>query len=81
MIVPLLLSPSQTQDVDTVAAGDVVAMFGVDCSSMDTFTDGRYCLLICGDSWLSSRVAQPNELRDTAFSPHVLPAVADVLLG
>lgn len=29
------------QDVDTVAAGDVVAMFGVDCSSMDTFTDGR----------------------------------------
>lgn len=23
-------------------AGDVVAMFGVDCSSMDTFTDGRY---------------------------------------
>ena len=32
---------SATQDVDAVAAGDVVAMFGVDCSSMDTFTDGR----------------------------------------
>ncbi|CAN0035926.1 unnamed protein product [Scytosiphon promiscuus] len=32
---------AEMQDVDTVAAGDVVAMFGVDCSSMDTFTDGR----------------------------------------
>lgn len=29
-----------------MAAGDVVAMFGVDCSSMDTFTDGR-CELHC----------------------------------
>eukprot|EP00903_Cladosiphon_okamuranus_P017647 g16252.t1 len=32
---------AEMQDVDTVSAGDVVAMFGVDCSSMDTFTDGR----------------------------------------
>lgn len=28
------------EDVDAVGAGDVVAVFGVECSSMDTFTDG-----------------------------------------
>ncbi len=27
-------------DVDSAAAGDVVAVFGVECASMDTFTDG-----------------------------------------
>uniref|UniRef100_A0A7S3MFH5 Elongation factor G, mitochondrial n=1 Tax=Spumella elongata TaxID=89044 RepID=A0A7S3MFH5_9STRA len=27
-------------DVDSAGAGDVVALFGMDCSSMDTFTDG-----------------------------------------
>ena len=27
-------------DVDSASAGDVVAVFGMDCSSMDTFTDG-----------------------------------------
>eukprot|EP00953_Heterococcus_sp_UTEX-ZZ885_P037544 19286-Heterococcus_DN1.PRE.2 len=28
------------EEVSSVSAGDVVAMFGVDCASMDTFTDG-----------------------------------------
>jgi len=27
-------------DVDSASAGDVVALFGMDCASMDTFTDG-----------------------------------------
>jgi elongation factor G len=27
-------------DVDSASAGDVVAVFGMDCASMDTFTDG-----------------------------------------
>ncbi|CAM9928063.1 unnamed protein product, partial [Phaeothamnion confervicola] len=31
---------SDMEEVDAVGAGDVVAMFGVDCASMDTFTDG-----------------------------------------
>ena len=31
----------EMEDVQTVGAGDVVAMFGVDCASMDTFTDGN----------------------------------------
>ena len=31
---------NQMVDVDSVEAGDVVAVFGVECASMDTFTDG-----------------------------------------
>jgi translation elongation factor EF-G len=30
----------EMEEVSSVSAGDVVAMFGVDCASMDTFTDG-----------------------------------------
>lgn len=28
------------EDIDSASGGDVVAVFGVECSSMDTFTDG-----------------------------------------
>lgn len=31
---------SEMIDVDSAAAGDVVAVFGMECASMDTFTDG-----------------------------------------
>jgi elongation factor G len=31
---------SDMEDVDEAQAGDVVAVFGVECASMDTFTDG-----------------------------------------
>jgi elongation factor G len=31
---------NEMMDVDSAGAGDVVALFGMDCSSMDTFTDG-----------------------------------------
>lgn len=30
-----------SQDVDSIGAGEICAMFGVDCSSGDTFTDGN----------------------------------------
>ena len=31
----------ELEDVDEAVAGDIVALFGVDCSSGDTFTDGK----------------------------------------
>jgi elongation factor G len=31
---------NEMQDVDSAGAGDVVVVFGLECSSMDTFTDG-----------------------------------------
>jgi len=31
----------EMQDIDDTCAGDIVALFGVDCASGDTFTDGK----------------------------------------
>jgi len=36
----------EMKDIESAAAGDVVAMFGVDCRSMDTFSDGSTKLLL-----------------------------------
>ena len=32
---------NEMEDVDTVEAGDVCVVFGLECASMDTFTDGK----------------------------------------
>ena len=31
----------EMEDIDAACAGDIVAMFGIDCASSDTFTDGK----------------------------------------
>jgi elongation factor G len=31
---------NELEDIPEASAGDIVAMFGVECSSGDTFTDG-----------------------------------------
>ncbi|CAM9672358.1 unnamed protein product, partial [Sphacelaria rigidula] len=53
---------AEMQDVDSVAAGDVVAMFGVDCSSMDTFTDGSTQLAM-------SSMFVPDPVMSLAVAP------------
>lgn len=49
-------------DVDSASAGDVVATFGVECSSMDTFTDGQ-----CKFSMVSMFV--PNAVMSLSVKP------------
>lgn len=53
---------NEMQDVDTARAGDIVAMFGVDCSSGDTFNDGsvRYSM---------TSMFVPNTVIDLAVMP------------
>ena len=35
------MNSDDMQDVEVAYAGDIVALFGVDCASGDTFTDGK----------------------------------------
>jgi elongation factor G len=35
------MNSNEMQDINEAKAGDIVALFGVDCASGDTFTDGR----------------------------------------
>ena len=53
---------NEMADVDSVEAGDVVAVFGVECASMDTFTDGSV------DYSLTSMFV-PNPVMSLAIKP------------
>ncbi len=53
---------SQMEDMEEAFAGDIIGMFGVECSSGDTFTDGRV-----NYSLISMHVATP--VIELAISP------------
>jgi elongation factor G len=53
---------NEMEDVEQVSAGDVVAVFGVECSSMDTFTDGSH-------QFVMSSMFVPNPVMSLAVKP------------
>ena len=53
---------NEMQDVETAEAGDIVALFGVECSSGDTFTDGNVELTM-------TSMFVPNAVISLAVSP------------
>jgi elongation factor G len=63
---------SDMEDVDDAMAGDIVALFGVDCSSGDTFTDGEVNYTLTSmhvpDAVISLSVAPKDKAGDANFS-------------
>ena len=50
------------QEIDSAGAGDIVALFGVDCFSGDTFTDGQL-------PWVLSSIHVPDPVISMAIKP------------
>ena len=59
-------------DIDSACAGDIVALFGVDCSSGDTFTDGTVNIAMTSmfvpDAVISLAIAPKNKEGAANFS-------------
>ena len=55
---------SEMEDVEEVGSGDIVALFGVECSSGDTFTDGKV-------NYSMTSMFVPNTVIDLAVAPKV----------
>jgi elongation factor G len=53
---------SEMHDIDETSAGDIVAMFGVDCASGDTFTDGSV-------NYAMTSMFVPEPVIELAVSP------------
>ena len=53
---------SEMHDIDETSAGDIVAMFGVDCASGDTFTDGTV-------NYAMTSMFVPEPVIELAVSP------------
>ncbi len=53
---------NEMHDVETATAGDIVALFGIDCSSGDTFTDGSVSITM-------TSMHVPNAVMSLAVEP------------
>ncbi len=63
---------SEMHDIDSCSAGDIVALFGVECSSGDTFTDGNINFTMTSmhvpDAVISLAVAPKDKAGTANFS-------------
>jgi elongation factor G len=53
---------NEMEDIEVATTGDIVALFGVDCFSGDTFTDGT-------SSWVMSSIHVPDPVISMAIEP------------
>lgn len=62
----------EMEDIESASAGDIVALFGVDCASGDTFTDGQVQYVMTSmhipDAVISLAVAPKDKTGDANFS-------------
>ena len=58
----VVMHADQMNDVDEAQAGDIVALFGVDCASGDTFTDGTI-------KYTMTSMFIPNAVIELAIAP------------
>jgi len=62
----------EMHDIETVEAGDIIAMFGVDCASGDTFTDGDVKVTMTSmhvpDAVISLAIAPKEKVGGANFS-------------
>lgn len=66
------LHADEMEDIDEASAGDIVALFGVDCASGDTFTDGNvdYTMasMFVPNPVISLAIAPKDKNSQTSFS-------------